>query len=996
MMLYILHTTLLIAVSYFFYKAFLQRETFFQLNRWVLMGSMLLAFSLPFLQIPEDWSLRAGEEPVFSFNQQVPVKEINQQVQKNPSFEVTEKQVPIDNEVEAKTEIEASPITNSSGISAIEETSFEANPVPAKKAWKVSWTSLIKYIYLTGLAIFLLNFLIQLFTLLIKRFTLPYIMDGNIRIVELNSDEAPYSFLDCIFINPEKYDWETYNQILEHEKIHIQQGHSFDLLLAELMVALQWFNPFAWLHRKIVSDNLEYFTDKQMLHKGTNRESYQMNLLRVAVPQYALRLANNYNHSILKKRIFMMNSKKSSVRSSWKYLALIALFGFSVLTLNAIKSDDATDQFPQLAPAETTELETNDPETTEAISERPQPITVQDIVEEYNLNPNRMAKGHWDATIKGKEACFKFKAPSENEHNNWWKPSCFQTNEFTPALTNKLESFSLKRTAGTIDFKGTFSGSEGKGTYSFTENETFKAYLEKEGLLDEDEEEFLFHCFFADIDQEYISYLKKENFEFGSDELAALGHFEMDLEYLKQHNKTFSAFGFEKPGLEDLIALEIHDVKPEFIKEYQKMGLTDLGWEEVIGLSIHNVTPDYVKGLRDEGLTDLSAEEVVGFAIHNVDADFIKSMKNMGFRDFTAEEIMGASIHNVTPEYLESFEKAGLGKLSMEEITSFAIHNVQPEDIKAFKAMGFRDMSPDDIIGAHIHGVTPEYLEAFEKEGLGKMDMEEITAFAIHDVQPENIKAFKAMGFRDMSPDDIVGAHIHGVTPEYLAAFEKEGLGKMDMEEITAFAIHDVQPEDIKAFKAMGFREMTPEDIVGAHIHGVTPEYLAGFEKVGLGKLDMEEITSFAIHDVQPEDVKAFKAMGFREMTPDDIIGAQIHGVTPEYLASFEKEGMGKMSMEEITQFAIFNVEPGDIKQFKAIGFKDISAEEIIQATIHDVSPDYIKSIRDLGLKDASMEEFVHAKIMGVTPEFIKQKQAEGKKGLSLEKYTELKIHPMD
>ncbi len=995
-MLYILHTTLLIAVSYFFYKAFLQRETFFQLNRWVLMGSMFLAFTLPFLQIPEDWSLRTVEDPLFSFNQQIPAEEVNQQVQKHASLEAPEKQAPVTFETEAETKVEAFSTSTKPEMSAKKETSLEANPVPAKKSWKISWTTLLKYIYLTGLAIFLLNFLIQLFTLLIKRFTLPYIIDGKIRIVELNTDEAPYSFLDCIFINPEKYDWETYNQILEHEKIHIQQGHSVDLLLAELMVALQWFNPFAWLHRKIVSDNLEYFTDKQMLHKGTNRESYQMNLLRVAVPQYALRLANNYNHSILKKRIFMMNSKKSSVRSSWKYLALIALFGFSVLTLNAIKSDDATDQFPQLAPAEITEPETNDPEPAEAISERPQPVTVQSIVEEYNLNPNRMAKGHWDATIKGKEACFKFKAPSDSGHDNWWKPSCFETSEFTPALTNKLESFSLQRTAGTLNFKGKFSGNEGNGTYAFTENESFKAYLAKEGLLDEEEDEFLFHCFFADIDQEYISYLKKENFEFGSDELAALGHFEMDLEYLKQHNKTFSAFGFEKPGLEDLIALEIHDVKPEFIKEYQKMGLTDLGWEEVIGLSIHDVTPTYVKGLRDEGLTDLSAEEVVGFAIHDVDAEFIKSMKNMGFRDFSAEEIMAASIHDITPEYLKSFEKAGLGKLSMEEITQFAIHDVKPEDIKAFKAMGFRDLTPEDIVIAHIHDVTPEYVAAFEKEGFANMSMEEIAQFAIHDVKPEDIKAFKAMGFRDMTPEDIVIAHIHDVTPEYVEAFNKEGFNNMSMEEIAQFAIHDVKPEDIKAFKAMGFREMTPEDIVGAHIHGVTPEYLAGFEKVGLGKLDMEEITSFAIHNVQPEDVKAFKAMGFREMSPDDIIGAQIHGVTPEYLASFEKEGMGKMSMEEITQFAIFNVEPADINKFKSIGFKDISAEEIIQATIHDVSPEYIKSIRDLGLKDASMEEFVHAKIMGVTPEFIKKKQAEGKKGLSLEEYTELKIHPMD
>jgi beta-lactamase regulating signal transducer with metallopeptidase domain len=75
-----------------------------------------------------------------------------------------------------------------------------------------------------------------------------------------------------IFINPEKYDWDTYSQIILHEKIHIQQGHSYDIMLAELALIFQWFNPFAWFYRKAMEDNLEFLTDNELLeHSDVER-----------------------------------------------------------------------------------------------------------------------------------------------------------------------------------------------------------------------------------------------------------------------------------------------------------------------------------------------------------------------------------------------------------------------------------------------------------------------------------------------------------------------------------------------------------------------------------------------------------------------------------------------------------------------------------------------------------------------------------------------------
>jgi hypothetical protein len=101
------------------------------------------------------------------------------------------------------------------------------------------------WLYWFGVGIFTLNFLLQIALLLYRAYKSPVIKDGKFRIVEVSGDKAPCSFANVIFINPEKYEWNTYNQILQHEKIHIEQRHTLDIIFAELVLIFQWFNPFA-------------------------------------------------------------------------------------------------------------------------------------------------------------------------------------------------------------------------------------------------------------------------------------------------------------------------------------------------------------------------------------------------------------------------------------------------------------------------------------------------------------------------------------------------------------------------------------------------------------------------------------------------------------------------------------------------------------------------------------------------------------------------------
>ena len=325
---YIINTALILATCLVFYKLLLRRETFYKVNRYMLITCLAISFALPLLQVPQKFSLRKpvnNEEAVGS--KQIGTKQeatgnqqpvtgnqtttSNQQPATSNQFNGTPSQKPV-------TKIETrSTETNSS--EPIHHSPFTIDRL-------VYW---LFWFYWFGVAVFAFSFLFQVVLLLWRAYRNPVIIDGKYRIVEVSGDKAPCSFGNNIFINPEKYDWDTYNQILLHEKIHIEQRHTLDIMIAELVLIFQWFNPFAWIYRREMESNLEFLTDDQLMqHNQVEKQSYQLSLMKVSAPHFPLSLTTNYNQSILKKRIAMMNSKRSNLHTAWKYFFLVPVLAF--------------------------------------------------------------------------------------------------------------------------------------------------------------------------------------------------------------------------------------------------------------------------------------------------------------------------------------------------------------------------------------------------------------------------------------------------------------------------------------------------------------------------------------------------------------------------------------------------------------------------------------------------------------------------------------------
>ena len=237
---YIINVAVILLACLAFYKLLLRRETFYKVNRFFLIACLAISFALPLIHVPQQFSLRKPTGAVI----QQPSLIVTEQVQQSPP----------NIKQEAKNTDNANNAPQTTAVKA-ENSGFSF-------AQLMTW---MFWIYWFGVIVFGVSFLFQLVLLLVRAYRNPVIIDGKYRIVEVSGDKAPCSFGNNIFINPEKYEWETYNQILLHEKIHIRQNHTLDIIIAELLLIFQWFNPFAWIYRREIESNLEFLTDDQLM-----------------------------------------------------------------------------------------------------------------------------------------------------------------------------------------------------------------------------------------------------------------------------------------------------------------------------------------------------------------------------------------------------------------------------------------------------------------------------------------------------------------------------------------------------------------------------------------------------------------------------------------------------------------------------------------------------------------------------------------------------------
>lgn len=169
------------------------------------------------------------------------------------------------------------------------------------------------------------------------------ISNHHTKIYQIDEDITPFSFGNAIFINKEIHNDDELQEIIRHEFVHVKQKHTVDIIWCELLCILNWYNPFAWLLRWSMKQNLEFIADNKVLQNGFDKKEYQYLLLKVmGNRQFAF--TNHFNFSFLKRRIVMMNTIKSAKVQLIKFMFLLPVVAVLLLSFRKEMQKAASSQ----------------------------------------------------------------------------------------------------------------------------------------------------------------------------------------------------------------------------------------------------------------------------------------------------------------------------------------------------------------------------------------------------------------------------------------------------------------------------------------------------------------------------------------------------------------------------------------------------------------------------------------------------------------------------
>lgn len=281
----------LLAVVGLAYYVLLRRETFFGANRLALWLGVTGAFILPLLELP-DWR----PQPIRTAMQrtaQVIVPKVLPNTAPQPEVTIT--------------------FPNGQTIPAFQKAQMA-------EAW--SWQYGLIGVYMLGVLLLLIRFGYQLLSLrkLIRQSVHePY---DDFILVRNEFVTSPFSFFRWVVLNPDQHTPNELEQILRHERVHVRDRHSLDMLGAELVCIVFWFNPAAYLFRHLLHQTLEFSADRAVLNEGVDAKLYQYNLLRVSLSEGQSVITNHFSKPQLKSRIEMLNRPTSPKKAWLKYLIL--------------------------------------------------------------------------------------------------------------------------------------------------------------------------------------------------------------------------------------------------------------------------------------------------------------------------------------------------------------------------------------------------------------------------------------------------------------------------------------------------------------------------------------------------------------------------------------------------------------------------------------------------------------------------------------------------
>ena len=275
---YFIKFSAILGLFYIFYKLFLEKETFFNSIRVYFILGILAALLTPLIVIPEYVYI----EDLFA---------------------------------------------GQTIAASVEETA-------SSESGQLDLLTILLTLYGAGIIFFAIRFLMQLASLARFIIRLPKKKIGRFIFISTEESISPFSFFNYIIYPNNGFDENELDQIIAHEKVHATQFHTLDILLSQLLIIFNWFNPIAWLYHQEIQKNLEFIADDGAQRRQGQKGSYQYLLLKTVSPNYPMAITSNFYNSIIKKRINMLHKNKSGKMMYAKFIFIIPILVAFVMTFN--------------------------------------------------------------------------------------------------------------------------------------------------------------------------------------------------------------------------------------------------------------------------------------------------------------------------------------------------------------------------------------------------------------------------------------------------------------------------------------------------------------------------------------------------------------------------------------------------------------------------------------------------------------------------------------
>jgi hypothetical protein len=931
---YILHVTVILTVCFLFYKLFLQKATFYGLNRWTLLSCLVLSFVLPILPAPRGWtwdpaavdpvtvSDPLGAKAAASGNPATSAPSIEKMPQATATASISDRSpgVKPQHTTARKTHPATikQPVTTATRDAAALPPAtvaiLPAAPPPPSHPFTtliLRGLQLLSYGYLIGLLVFGLKFILQILLLCYRSLSRPIIRDGRFRIVQTRGDRGPCTFANTIFINPALYDPETFRQILVHEKIHVSGGHTLDILLAELAVVFQWFNPFVWLYRREVENNLEFLTDRSVLeHPGIERLAYQLSLVRVSAPHMPFSITNNYNQSLLKRRIVMMNSKNSSTHTVWKYFFLLPLLTGLVCVLNKPAALGAASYGNGLTAVDGAASRWS-------ATGNASPLSWLGLSAFWTEDRSAVADTSVHPASSGNATSKSDGAASGGGDSYRQEIALVPQIQVSPVVTHPDPSIAVNNVDVHVDL----------APVSVSNIRVEDLRLEARGIGDSD---LLDGSWFATSSNDKLSLelrAEREDHSWSSTLWVEKGEInpfpgQGTVEFKLVRDAGTMTFKGQFDGQEGFGHFH-YTPNESYYTDLKQMGVDmDEDRSRMAFFSL-NIKKDYVDMLMHNGYPHISERDLISFAAMKIDKDFIQYWRGSGYED--ADEprnLITLKAMKVDRAFVDELKAAGYDHIPIHQLTSLKAMHIDGAYIRSLgRGKDGEPIPLNELIRYKSMHIDSGYVTALRKLGYDDLPRNDVTSLYSLHVSPEYIKSLQDLGYKDIPVRDLIGLKARDITPEYIRSFKDIGYKDVDLREIGDFKAMHITPEYIKGFLDLGYKDIPWREMAGLKARDINPEYIKSFRDIGYKDLDIRQVNNFKAVGITPEFVKGFHDLGYDNLSAGELSSLKRLDITPDFVKEFSKIGFDHIPVGTLTTLKVSGVDADYVKKMKDKGF---------------------------------------------------------------------------